>query len=290
MRPATIVHVLGNDAAHCYNAIKNQYSIYVIGRGSIPGGYFLVTSKPDYPTLRTALTPWIEIPTQFPAHQWGKERLARSQEMWDVTNYIARPPQPDQRILGEARKRLRGLIPKKHLGVTAQACQWLRENMSPANNCYTLAALLARWLVEHGAHAKYCTGQATLRRTGQPPVTIPHAWVDLGDEVCDLTVDQQDAWGDLGRPVARIRVNDPRIKYQPDDEMKDLDRYWALFSKPPDRPPYTAASLERQSGMIREMLGPLFDEREPWVTRVREHGILEGTYRLIEEVFGEASQ
>ena len=288
MRPAAIVHVLGDNAKNCYDAVAAAYSIYVIGRGKLPPGvgkegYFLAASKPDYPTLKVALADsWSDMP-DFPRHSlFDIPRQIQSQEMADVINYIAKPPLHDPRIFHEARKRLRGLVPRRHLVATARVAQWLVENMAPANNCYTLAALFARWLRDHDAPAEYCTGHATLRFARRLPVTIPHAWVNVDAQVCDLTVDRQSAWRDSGRSMARIRVNSPRIVYEAGGgKHESLEEYWHLFSKPPGRPEYTRASLERQSAMIRDVVGPLFNEREPWINSVRQYGILEGTYRLL---------
>ncbi len=221
MRPAAIVHVLGNDAQPCRDRIMTKHSIYVIGRGQLPpevgkDGYFFVASRPDYSVLQSALADfWPDVPG-FPLHLRRNEAAlpVLSQETADVMNYIAKPPLHDPRIFREARKRLRGLVPKKHLVATAYVTQWLVENMSPANNCYTLSALFARWLKEHGASAEYCEGHATLRRPRRPLVTIPHAWVDVNGEVCDLTVDRQGDWGDFSTSVARIRVNNSCIVYE----------------------------------------------------------------------------
>jgi len=58
------------------------------------------------------------------------------------------------------------------------------------------------------------------------------------------------------------------------------------FSKPPGRPAYTEVSLERRSAMIEEIVGgSLLGVRQPWINLVREHGMLEGTYRLLNTFF-----
>jgi hypothetical protein len=142
MRPAALVHVQGPDAKACYDAIGRAYSIYVVGRGRLPAevgeGCFVVASRPDYPVLREALRPfWLEVPEEFPAHRRGEVLVTRSQELSDVINHVARPPEPDPHIFDEARRRLRGLVPRRHLTAVAHVCRWLRENMNPANNCYT---------------------------------------------------------------------------------------------------------------------------------------------------------
>ena len=291
MRLAAIVHVLGDDQAQaCYDTLGDAYSTYVIGRGPLPvevgEGYFFVASRPDYPTLRNALADfWPGVPNS-PPHRGYEPRQVQSQEIADVINYVAVPPLRDPQIFSEARRRLKGLVPKRHLLATAHVTQWLVENMAPANNCYTLATLFTRWLSDHDAPVKYRTGHATLRSGRHPSVTIPHAWVEVDGAVCDLTVDRQSAWGDFDRPVARIQVSNPRIVYKAGGGRHDLNSYWSIHSKPPDRPTYTEASSDRQAAIIRELVpGPLLDERSGWITLIWEHGIVEGTYRLLQALF-----
>jgi hypothetical protein len=251
MCPAAIVHILGENAGLCYRAVKAPF--YVIGQGPLPPelgkkGYFFVASQPDYPILRQNLLPfWPEMPEQFPQLQLSRVLPTQSQESSDAINYVAVPPRPDPTIFNEARKRLRKLVPRKHLLTTARVCQWLRENMQSANNCYTLSALLTGWLTQRGIRAQYRAGQATLRRARQPSVTINHAWVELDGHVIDLTVDRQREWGDLGRAVTtKIGVNDRRILYYPvHDESAGWEQTWRKSSKPADRPRYTAESLRR---------------------------------------------
>jgi hypothetical protein len=294
MRPAAITHVLGDDAKACYNLIQSTYSLYEIGRGQLPpevgkDGYFFVASKPDYPVLQTALADlWPDMP-DFPSYFGGNraDHPVYSQEIADMKNYIAKPPLRDHNIFREARKQLKGLIPKQYLIATARVAEWLVENMKPANNCFALSALFARWLKEHGALAEYREGHATLRHPHHP-VSIPHAWVDVDGEKCDLTVNRQSAWGELSGSMARIRVSNPRIVYQIADvnKYKSLENFWRVYSKPPGRPAYTEASLKRQSVMIREIVPPsLYIERRVWIDLVREHGLLEGTYQLLTILF-----
>ncbi|HDQ72904.1 MAG TPA: hypothetical protein ENN19_12530, partial [Chloroflexi bacterium] len=288
MYPAAIVHILGENAGLCYSAVNTSF--YVIGRGPLPPevrkiGYFFVASQPDYPILRQNLLPfWPEMPERFPQlHLADRARFTQSQELSDAINYVAVPPRPDPTIFNEARKRLRKLVPRQHLLATAQVCQWLRENMQPANNCYTLSTLLTGWLAQRGIRAQYRAGKATLRRAGQSSVMINHAWVELEGQVIDLTVDRQREWGDLGRAVAKIGVNDRRILYQPvDDESAGWEQTWRNSSKPAGRPRYTAESLRRQDKLIREVVGPLYEgERITWMELIREYGLIEGTYRLL---------
>ena len=110
MRPAALVHVQGQDAKACYDAIGRAYSIYVVGRGRLPAevgeGYFVVASRPDYPVLREALRPfWPEVPEDPPGRPLGEVPVTRSQELSDVINYVARPPEPDPHVFDEARRR-----------------------------------------------------------------------------------------------------------------------------------------------------------------------------------------
>lgn len=302
MRPATIVHALGVGAQDCYDVIGSQHSIYVVGRGPLPPeagvGYFFTASHLDYPTLRAALHPhWPDVPPHPSADKHDDvARLITSQEFADVVNYTGRPPEPDARIFNEARMRMPQIMSRSMQASFARVCRWLRAHMLPANNCYTLAALLARWLQTQDIQAELCTGELAFRPAGRE-IVIPHAWVEVAGNVLDLTVDKQDAWGNdrTLRKTARIGVHDRRLGYRRSNghnAQDELASLWQRYSKPESRfgYSYTPASKERQAGMIREQLQglpgspSLHRERAAWTALVVQYGVLEGTFRLLEMV------
>jgi hypothetical protein len=302
MRPATIVHALGSGVEACYEAIGNQYSIYVIGRGPLPPtigvGYFFTAAHLDYSTLRAALHPfWPDVPPSPPTNKHDDTpRLITSQEFADVLNYTSRLPEPDARIFTEARTRMPQVMSRSLQAPFARVCRWLRTHMLPANNCYALAALLARWLQAQDVPAEYCTGEVTFRPAGREMV-ISHAWVEVDGDVLDLTVDKQDAWGDdrTLRKTARIGVNDRRLDHRRSNGhnvQSELTSLWKRYSKPESRfgYSYTSASQERQAAMIREQLqglrgkSDLHRERAVWTALIVHYGALEGTFRLLERV------
>lgn len=302
MRPAAIVHALGAAAEACYEAIGRQYSIYVVGRGplspTIGTGYFFTAAHVDYSTLRAALHPfWPDMPSSPPARKLSDiPRLITSQEFADVLNYTSRPPEPDARIFNEARTRMPREMPRSLQAPFARVCRWLRIHMLPANNCYTLAALLARRLQVQDVPAEFCTGELAFRPPGCE-IVIPHAWVEVASHVLDLTVDKQDAWDNdqILCKTARICVQDRRLSYSRangQDAQEELANRWRRHSKPESRfgYSYTSASQERQTAVIREQLEGLPEksdlrrERAVWTALLVQYGLLEGTLRLLETV------
>ncbi|HNS49865.1 MAG TPA: hypothetical protein PKO09_01650 [Anaerolineae bacterium] len=302
MRPATIVHALGAGAEACYEAVGRQYSIYVVGRGplspTIGPGYFFTAAHVDYSTLRAALRPfWPDMPASPPARKLGDiPRLITSQEFADVVNYTSRPPEPDARIFNEARTRMPTEMSRSLQAPFARVCRWLRTHMLPANNCYALAALLARWFQVQDVQAEFCTGELAFKPAGRE-IVVSHAWVEVAGQVLDLTVDKQDAWGNdqTLRKTARIGVQDRRLscsRADGRDAQEELANLWQRYSKPESRfgYSYTPASQERQAAMIREKLQSLPEksdlrhERAAWTALVVQYGVIEGTFRLLEMV------
>jgi hypothetical protein len=190
MRPATIVHALGAGAEACYEAIGGHYSIYVVGRGplspTIGTGYFFTAAHVDYSTLRAALHAfWPDMRASPPARPHNDIlRLITSQEFADVLNYTSRAPEPDARIFNEARTRMPQEMSRPLQIPFARICRWLRTHMLPANNCYTLAALLARWLQVQDVPAEFCTGELAFRPPGRE-IVISHAWVEVAGHALD---------------------------------------------------------------------------------------------------------
>ena len=300
MHPAVIVHVLGKGAHRCYEAVSRQLSTYVVGRGFLPpeigDGYFFTAGRPDYQTLRSAILPhWTNMPLRPPTgHHDSVLRAISSQELADVFNYTSRPPHPDLRIFDEAQKRMPKAVAPTLREVFAQVCIWLCTHMLPADNCYTLAALLSHWLQTQDVKAEFSTGQLAFT-TAERVKVIPHAWVEVDGDILDLTVDQQHAWGkDSSREnIIRIGVRDPHLTYSREtsrDAQVVLERYWRVYSKPESRfgYSYTTPSLMRQATLIKEQLqmleGPpsLRRERAAWTALVVQYGIMEGTSRLLE--------
>ena len=96
------------------------------------------------------------------------------------------------------------------------------------------------------------------------------------------------SWGDLG--VQRLGVVHPHLRYEarPATPGHSLAEVWRLYSKPADRPAYTAASSARQDALIRRRMPPaLVQERVGWLTAVRERGLLAGTLDYLVSRTGE---
>lgn len=288
LRPAAVVHLPGRAGAACYAALDAATPTYVIGRGQLPGGSFVTAALVDYPTLLAAVRPfWPAMPATAPRRPARRTagRQLYTQELADVNNYLGQPAGPDATIRDEARHGLTGRLPAASLEAAVTACAWLVEYMQPRLNCYTLAALLARWLHAHDVPAAYCVGTvsyATVERVR----SVAHAWVELGGRILDLTVNAQ-GWGDLG--AARLHVTHPQLRYAagspaPGQSLADV---WARFSKPASRPGYTAASLARQDALIRRQLPPaLYQERQEWLAAVRNQGVLAGTLNYLLRLTG----
>jgi len=237
------------------------------------------------------------MPASPPARKLGDiPRLITSQEFADVVNYTSRPPEPDARIFNEARTRMPTEMSRSLQAPFARVCRWLRTHMLPANNCYALAALLARWFQVQDVQAEFCTGELAFKPAGRE-IVVSHAWVEVAGQVLDLTVDKQDAWGNdqTLRKTARIGVQDRRLscsRADGRDAQEELANLWQRYSKPESRfgYSYTPASQERQAAMIREKLQSLPEksdlrhERAAWTALVVQYGVIEGTFRLLEMV------
>lgn len=288
LRPAVIVHMPGAIGAACYNALHATYPTYVLGRGRLPDGRFVTSAQADYPALVTAVQPyWPAIPARCPRPpaRRSRIRLLFTQELDDVNNYLAQPAVPDATIRAEAREGLRGLVPPHTLEPAVTACAWLVEHMQPHTNCFTLSALLTRWLHAHDVPASYCTGVLSYR-AGEHVRQVAHAWVELGGRIFDLTVNAQ-GWGPLG--LARLGVTQRLVHYEQEAARpgQSLVEFWRLFSRPTDRPTYTAASLIRQDGFLRRRLSSvLYQTRKEWVAAVRARGLLAGTLEYLLTVTG----
>jgi hypothetical protein len=89
MRPAVLVHAMGETGQRCYEAVTASTSTYVIGRGPIPGGYFFTAAQQDFTELRAALIPfWPDMPLAIPQASLSvdQRRTVYSQEIDDVRN------------------------------------------------------------------------------------------------------------------------------------------------------------------------------------------------------------
>ena len=163
------------------------------------------------------------------------------------------------------------------------ACRWLREELKPLNNCFTLAALLARYLQALGLPAEYRCGRISLYRQAQRITEIRHAWVSLDGHTLDLTLDHQSAWRGPAPALRVLDVDTPAARYTEDatETIVQTERlYWRLFSKSAERAPYTEASMRLQTAFMRRLMPPkLWHARQDWLTAVRTHGLLEGTYQ-----------
>jgi hypothetical protein len=119
---------------------------------------------------------------------------------------------------------------------------------------------------------------------GKDRHSIRHGWVEVGGHILDLTVNHQ-SWGNFH--IARLIVDDSRLRYQPGapDPAHELAATWQTGSKPADRPPYTQASLNRQTVLIRKFMPrDLYKQRARWICAVRAGGIIEGSYRWLLEM------
>lgn len=100
LRPAAVVHVTGRDARQCYDAVKETVTLFCVGRGDIPGGYFFVATVADYPAQREVLYPfWPDMPAAIPniPAPFG---ATYSQEMSDVMNLYASSRAPIRPFAG----------------------------------------------------------------------------------------------------------------------------------------------------------------------------------------------
>lgn len=283
--PTAAIHVQGTEADAVNEAVSAHFSTYVVGRGPMPGGHSLLVSQFDYAALRAFLLPyWPRMPEAFPEPAPTAEMAGSyTQETFDVINYLAIPPEPDAGFLKPAREALRRYVPVEQQVQVLHACRWLREELKPLNNCFTLAALLARYLQALGLPAEYRCGRISLYREGRYSTEVRHAWVKLDGHTLDLTLDHQSAWHGPAPALRVLDVDTPAVHYTEDSAetiVQTERRYWRLFSKSAERLPYTEASMRLQTAFMRQLMPPkLWHARQDWLTAVRTHGILEGTYQ-----------
>ncbi len=286
LRPAAVVHVTGRDARQCYDAVKETVTLFRVGRGDIPGGYFFVATAADYPALREVLYPfWPDMPAAIPniPAPFG---ATYSQEMSDVMNLLRFEPRPDPAFRRELHERLPGLVPRQRERQMILALTWLREHVFSINNCFMLSAIVTRCLCHAGGHAVYCSGRVTLQ-TSSGPARIGHAWVEIGEgekpAIIDMTIDMQSAWGEAkSDDIAHIRpgdVQDERIHYE--GQRADLDAVWRQYTPPSEGNPYTRASQRQQQHMARQVVAR---QNRAWAMFVLEYGLWNGTYRLLQDM------
>lgn len=296
LRPTAAIHVEGPAARALFDAVGQHFSTYVVGRGPLPqgAGYSLLVSQGDYPALRQFLAAsWPAMPVSFPARLPVTENGAYSQETCDVLNYLAKPPQRTPGFQTRAQSTLTTYVPPAALPATLYLCRWLRENMLPANNCFTLAALLARGLQALDLPAQFQTGQVHLTARGETR-SVRHAWVMLHAWVIDLTLDHQTAWQGAAPAVNLLAVTHPQVQYAPvpaPQAEQVLAEYWLAYSKPAERPAYSATSLRQQSQVMRQIMGDkLYAQRQGWLTAVRTGGMLAGTHQWLLAQMGKATE
>lgn len=198
--------------------------------------------------------------------------------------HLAKPPQHTPGFQTRAQSTLTTYVPPAALPATLYLCRWLRENMLPANNCFTLAALLARGLQALDLPAQFQTGQVHLTARGETR-SVRHAWVTLHERLIDLTLDHQTAWQGAAPAVNLLAVGHPQVQYDPipaPQAEQGLAEYWFAYSKPAERPAYSAASLRQQSRVMRQIMGDkLYAQRQGWLTAVRTAGIMAGTHQWL---------
>jgi len=287
LRPIAAIHVEGPAASAIFNAVGQHFPTYVVGRGALPQskGYSLLVSQGDYPALRCFLAgSWPEMPPSFPPRAPLGGQGAYTQETCDVINYLAKPPRRDFPFQARAQKTLATYVPPATLPAALYLCQWLRENLVLPNDPYTVAVLLARGLQALGLPAQFQTGALQASLKGEPQ-SITRAWVTLDGRILDLTLDQPGAWQGAPSSLNLLDVMAPQVQYASvaqEQADKVLAHQWFAYSKPLDRPTYSAVSLRQQSRVMQKLMGgKLYAQRQGWLTSVRATGMLEGTQQWV---------